>query len=122
MGIVPSADRLIVDARFAPSDIDQVAVGSSVAVRVNAGNRRTTPEFAGRITQVSPDLSRDAQTNAPYFSVRVALADAPGQDSDGLKLMPGMQAEVFAATDERTPFEYLLKPLTEQILRTFRER
>jgi HlyD family secretion protein len=33
-----------------------------------------------------------------------------------------MPAEVFIHTGERTPFQYLLKPLQEQIARTFRER
>jgi HlyD family secretion protein len=33
-----------------------------------------------------------------------------------------MPAEVFVQTGERTPLQYLLKPLREQIARTFRER
>ncbi len=40
----------------------------------------------------------------------------------GLRLVPGMPAESFIETDYRTPLEYLIKPLTEQISRTFRER
>jgi HlyD family secretion protein len=39
-----------------------------------------------------------------------------------LKLVPGMPAEIFVQTEERTPLQYLLKPLREQIARTFRER
>ena len=35
---------------------------------------------------------------------------------------PGMPAEVFIRTHERTPLHYLLKPLQEQVARTFRER
>ena len=33
-----------------------------------------------------------------------------------------MPAEVFIQTYARTPLQYLLKPLREQIARTFRER
>jgi len=33
-----------------------------------------------------------------------------------------MPAEVFIQTGTRTPLQYLLKPLREQIARTFRER
>lgn len=36
--------------------------------------------------------------------------------------MPGMPVEVFIETQMRTPLDYLLKPLSEQIARTFRER
>jgi HlyD family secretion protein len=32
-----------------------------------------------------------------------------------------MQAEVFVQVNERTPFEYLIKPLEEQVARAFRE-
>jgi multidrug efflux pump subunit AcrA (membrane-fusion protein) len=39
-----------------------------------------------------------------------------------IRLLPGMPAEVFIQTHDRTPLQYLLKPLQEQIARTFRER
>jgi HlyD family secretion protein len=39
-----------------------------------------------------------------------------------MRLVPGMPVEAFIQTHERTPLEYLLKPLGEQIARTFRER
>jgi HlyD family secretion protein len=39
-----------------------------------------------------------------------------------IRLIPGMPAEAFIQTHERTMLEYLLKPLQEQIARTFRER
>jgi hypothetical protein len=33
-----------------------------------------------------------------------------------------MPAEIFIQTGSQTPLQYLLKPLSEQIARTFRER
>jgi HlyD family secretion protein len=39
-----------------------------------------------------------------------------------IRLVPGMPAEVFIQTLERTRLQYLLKPLRERIARTFRER
>ncbi len=62
MQIVPRADALIVEAKVAPQDIDQVAVGAPVRVRLEAGNRRTTPDLGGKVTLVSPDLTRDPVT------------------------------------------------------------
>ena len=53
MQIVPRADDLVVEAKVSPSDIDQVAVGAETAVRVLAGNQRTTPVITGRLTRVS---------------------------------------------------------------------
>jgi HlyD family secretion protein len=122
MEIVPTTDDLVVDARFAPSDIDQIVVGAETAVRISAGNQRTTPYFVGHVIQVSPDLSHDQRTDQPYFLVRVALQHPEPRQLGDLKLLPGMQAEVFVTTGERTPLEYIIKPLREQIARTFRER
>jgi HlyD family secretion protein len=39
-----------------------------------------------------------------------------------MNLTPGMPAEVFIETDKRTMLSYLLKPVTEQMGRMFRER
>ena len=41
---------------------------------------------------------------------------------NGLKLVPGMPVEAFIQTEERTMLFYLLKPLTDQARRAFREK
>jgi HlyD family secretion protein len=127
MQIVPRADELVVEAKIAPADIDQVAVGAKAIVRIMAGNTRTTPEIIGRITRVSADLTHEQQQNSAvppqaYYTVRIALPAEEVARLKDLRLVPGMPAEAFIQTHERTPLEYLLKPLQEQIARTFRER
>lgn len=126
MQIAPRTDALIIEAKIAPQDIDQVAAGAAVRVRVEAGNRRTTPDIAGTVSVVSPDLAREPATtpggaqSQPYYMARIALSEAvSGGD---LQLVSGMPAEVYIRTQDRTPLTYLLKPLHEQIARTFRER
>ncbi len=126
MQVVPRADELVVEAKVAPQDIDQVALGTSVTVRIMAGNQRTAPELTGVITRVSADLTREQQPGsqpAPaYYTVRIALPTDQVARLKDIRLVPGMPAEAFIQTEERTPLEYLLKPLKEQIARTFRER
>jgi HlyD family secretion protein len=39
-----------------------------------------------------------------------------------IRIVPGMPVEAFIQTHERTPLQYLLKPLRDQVARTFRER
>jgi HlyD family secretion protein len=39
----------------------------------------------------------------------------------GLKIIPGMPVEAFIQTESRTVLFYLLKPLRDQLMRTFRE-
>jgi membrane fusion protein, type I secretion system len=128
MQIAPRADALIVDAKIAPQDIDQVETGAPVRVRIAAGNRRTTPDLDGEVTVVSPDIVHEATaatSGAPeqrYYTVHVALAKVDQGAIGELQLVPGMPAEVYIRTQDRTPLNYLLKPLREQIARTFRER
>ena len=128
MQIAPRADTLIVEAKVAPQDIDQVAVGASVRVRIGAGNRRTTPDLEGKVTVVSPDLTHEigghpkGMQSQQYYLARVALSEADLNSIGDLQLVPGMPAEVYIRTQDRTPLDYLLKPLHEQIARTFRER
>jgi HlyD family secretion protein len=127
MQIVPRADMLVVEAKVSPQDIDQIAVGAHVTVRIMAGDQRTMPDVAGVLTRVSPDLTREpAQQGQPagqaYYSVRVSLPEEEAHDLVRMKLVPGMPAEAFIQTYARTPLQYLLKPLHDQIARTFRER
>jgi HlyD family secretion protein len=128
MQIAPRADALIIEAKVAPQDIDQVAVGASVRVRIEAGNRRMTPDLEGKVSVVSPDLTHESETtpkgmqSQQYYLARVALAEEDLNSLGDLHLVPGMPAEVYIRTQDRTPLDYLLKPLHEQIARTFRER
>ena len=91
-----------------------------------AGNQRTMPVINGSVTRVSADITREQQnSNQPaeaYYTVRIALPADELVRLHDIRLVPGMPAEVFIQTHERTPLQYLLKPLREQIARTFRER
>jgi HlyD family secretion protein len=121
MFIVPTNDTLDLEARVLPNEIDQVAVGQKATVRVHASNQRSTPELHGTVTRISADVSRDQQTGATYYTIRVGLPADELKRLGHLKLIAGMQAEVFVQVNERTPFEYLIKPLEEQVARAFRE-
>lgn len=126
MQIVPDGDNLVVEARVAPQDIDQIETGAAAHVRIMAGNQRTAPDLNATVTLVSADLTHDppsgAQPGAAYYLIRLSLPPAEIRKLHGLKLVPGMPAEVYIQTYARTPLEYLLKPLHDQIARTFRER
>jgi HlyD family secretion protein len=122
MEIVPDTDELQVEARLQPGDIDQVRLGDKAFVRFSAFNQRTTPELIGVVSYVAADVSRDQQTSASYFTVRVILPDDERRRLAGLQLVPGMPAEVFMQTGSRTMMSYLFKPITDQLRRTFVER
>jgi HlyD family secretion protein len=122
MELVPDTDDLLVEARLQPKDIDQVRSGQKAFVRFPSFNQRVTPQLRGTVSLVSADTSRDQQTNASYFTVRVVLPEEERRRIGGLQLVPGMPAEVFMQTGSRTMMSYLLKPITEQMRRAFVEQ
>jgi HlyD family secretion protein len=121
MLVVPVADDLTVEARIAPQDIDQVAPGQNAVVRLSAFNQQTTPELTGVLSTVSPDLMTDERTGLSYYTARILLPKDEVAKLHGLALGPGMPAEIFFPTDNRTILSYLVKPLSDQIKRAFRE-
>jgi HlyD family secretion protein len=122
MEIVPDTEDLQIEARLQPQDIDHVHTGQPAFVRFSAFNQRTTPQLTGSISYVSADTSRDQQTNATYFTVRVVLRDDERRRLAGQQLVPGMPAEVFMQTGSRTMMSYLFKPIADQMRRAFVEQ
>ena len=122
MAIVPEADELQIDARLPSNEIDQVHKGQNTLVRFSAFNQRTTPELNGIISHVSADTTRDPQSNASYYTVRISLAGDELVRLGGRQLISGMPAEVFIQTGSRTMLSYLFKPINDQLHRMFRER
>ena len=122
MLIVPSADNLIVEAKFAPQDIDQVKIGQRAVVRFTTFNQRTTPELNGVVTRVSADTTVDQRTSAAYYTLRISLSREEIYRLGEVRLVPGMPVESFVQTGDRKVISYLMKPLSDQIMRAFRER
>ena len=119
--IIPSRDRLIVEVRLDPRDVDQVRRGQTASLRMSSFNQRTTPQLHGSVTQVSADLVRDEARDVSYYTVRVAFDDGElGRLDDGA-VVPGMPVEAFIQTDERSVLSYLVRPLTDHLARAFRE-
>lgn len=120
--IVPEEDELVVEARIAPQDIEQVRMGQSAFLRLTAFDQSTTPELAGEVIRVSADISREEQTGQTFFVARINVAQSDAPKIRDLKLKPGMPAEVHIRTTERTALGYFSKPLRDQIARAFNER
>ena len=122
MLVVPAADELIVEVRVDPQRIDQLKLDQPAALRFPGFNQRTTPELNGRVSRIAADVIQDPRSGQPYYLVRISLTTDEIARLNGLKLVPGMPVEAFIRTEERTMLSYLLKPLTDQARRAFREQ
>ncbi len=123
MLIVPETDTLLVEVKVDPKDIDQVKLGQPVVLRFSAFNQRTTPELNGAVVRIAADTTNDQRTGQSYYVVRISMAAEEIDRLGGsVKLTPGMPVEAFIQTGERTMLSYLVKPLHDQLMRSFREK
>lgn len=119
--IVPTTGELVIEARIDPVDIDQIGAGQDAIIRFTAFDRDTTPELGGTVGAISADRLQDPVTGRPYYRVMIDIPAAERARLGDLQLLPGMPAEAFIGTGERSPLSYLLKPLTDQVQRAFRD-
>jgi HlyD family secretion protein len=122
MLIVPDADTLIIEAKVAPQQIDQLHLSQQATLRFVAFNQRTTPELKGEVIRIGADVTQEEKKNEAYYSVRIRISDSELARFEGLKLVAGMPVEAFIQTAPRTVMSYLVKPMQDQITRAFRER
>lgn len=120
MLIVPQTDGLVVEARIEPQMIDRLRVGQAVVLRFPAFDSATTPDLHGKLAQVAADAATDEKTGVSYYTARVSLEQVELARLGGKSLVPGMPVETFIQTGMRTALAYLVKPLQDQVTRTFR--
>lgn len=119
--VVPTDAKLVVDAEVDPTNIDTVRAGQEAVLRFSAFNARTTPVLFGTVSKVSPDAFYDEENRRSFYRAEVLLAEGETAKLEGQKLLAGMPVEVFIQTGQRTPLEYLVKPITDYFSRAVRE-
>ncbi len=119
MLVVPEKEELAIEANIVPRDIDQIYVGQPVTIRFTAFNQSTTPDVSAEVAVVAPDLQTDSRTGTSYYSLRIKPSKAGMEHLPGGKLYPGMPAEVFIQTSERSVLSYFVKPFQDRLRETF---
>ena len=119
--IVPQDSPLVIAIRIPAIHIDQVHVGQSASLHFSAFDTRTTPVVMGSVTKISPDIFVDEMTGETYYSAEIIPLPEELIKLDGLEVLPGMPVDAFLKTADRTPLEYLVKPLADYFNKAFRE-
>ncbi|MCD1624784.1 HlyD family type I secretion periplasmic adaptor subunit [Seohaeicola saemankumensis] len=120
--IIPQDRPLIIMAQVNPVNIDQVFPGQEVTLRFTALDQRRTPELTGRVVQTSADAFTDDAAGTSFYRAEIALekgeqARLPADTT----LIPGMPVQAFIRTSDRTPLDYLIKPLSDYFSTALRE-
>lgn len=117
--LVPQEDRLVVEGRIAPNQIENVKPGMPAKVWLSALSWRDRRPLAARLAWMSPDSVEDKRTGAPYFVARVELEETRAQLEPKMTLLPGMRSEVLLLTGRRTLLDQLIDPLMRNFSRAF---
>lgn len=125
--IIPQNEKLIIDAKLSPLDIDRVKIGQSAEIRFSAFKAKGLPRIQGHLVHLSADIINEGPQPgmAPqqYYQARVEV-DGEGLDALAklnLELLPGMPADVLIHTGQRTLFQYLADPLADSFSKSFIE-
>ncbi len=122
MLIVPSDDKLIVEAHLPIGDIGYVEKGQNAVVKLATRDAGLFGSLEGTVMHVSPDafVTEEGRT---YYSVRIETnTDSFEKDGAQYKLYPGMQVITYIHTGQRTIMEYLLTPFMDSLTVALRER
>lgn len=121
MEIVPDRDALLVEGAISPADVDQVRARQKARIRFTSMNSTATPEIPSRVVFVAAERTVDQATRQNYFAIRVSIDAKALQSNPTIQLRPGMPAEIFIETGDRTMLSYVTKPLRDQFARAFRD-
>ncbi|WP_296422755.1 HlyD family type I secretion periplasmic adaptor subunit [Yoonia sp.] len=120
--LIPQDRPLVIATQVQLTDIDQIHLGQEVTLRFSAFDQRRTPELKGKVTLISADAFQDEGSRLSYYRAEVQLD--PGEIDrlpPDMTLIPGMPVEAFVRTADRSPMDYLLKPLADYFAKAFRE-
>jgi HlyD family type I secretion membrane fusion protein len=118
--VVPTDERLIIQARVSPLDIESLKASMSAEIRFPSFKAHELPVIFGQVTSVSTDRFVEEDSGQSYF---LALIDVPPDQIKEFskRLSAGMPAEIIVPTGERTALAYLLDPLIDRMRTGLRE-
>lgn len=121
MDVVPTSDRLVVEARLNPADRGFVEVGQSAMIKLTAYDFFIYGGIEGRISTIAADSTSDGEGQT-FYKVVVETLGKNNEKMKGLLISPGMQAMVDVHTGEKSVMQYILQPVLKLRHESFRER
>jgi HlyD family type I secretion membrane fusion protein len=122
LDIVPNDEALVIEARVSPTDIDDVRLGLAAYVMFPSYALRHMKRIDGEVVSLSADVIEDERTGERYYSAEITVErELLESIAPDIELTPGLPAQVFISTEERTFLDYLLQPVILSFERSFRE-
>lgn len=120
MDLVPDTQHMLLEGTVAPYEVEHLAVGQRVNVRLTAYKARRVPVITGHLTYVGADRQMDAN-NSPMYVVRAEIDPGALRDKPGVVLLPGMPADILIVNGARSVLDFLVSPITDGISHAMKE-
>jgi HlyD family secretion protein len=117
---------VVIEARIAPDDIDDLRTGQNAQIRFASLHERDLPIMTGQVTRLSADSFQDEKTGLSYYTAEItvlpkeleAIRKVRGRD---FALRAGMPVQALIPLRKRTALQYVFEPLTQLLWLSFRE-
>ena len=117
--IVPSDDRLLVEAKISPKDIAFLRPGLPATIKLHAYDFSIYGGISATLEHISADTITDERDNT-YYLVRAITTEK--DSAQHLQVIPGMTAQLDIMTGKKSILSYLLKPLLRAKANALSER
>jgi HlyD family secretion protein len=122
LDIVPANQPMVIEGHARAIDIDQIRLGQAAEIRLSSFGAAELQPLIGHVTYIAPDSNVNEQTGEVTFAFRAKIDDGELKKQPNLFLYPGMSAEVYIVTGDRTALAYLAEPIKKSFYRAFREQ
>lgn len=124
--VLPNDGKLIADIKVPATAIDKVRKGAIADMHFTAFNVATTPTVPGVIKMVGvdkviPDKTKPGEPDFEYYQAQVETTPEGVAMLGSLNVQPGMPVDVVVKTGERSFVSYLVKPISDRMIRAFKE-
>jgi adhesin transport system membrane fusion protein len=110
--IVPSEDKLLVEAKIIPKDIAFIHLGLPARVKITAYDFTRYGGLEGTVEHISADTTQDEEGNSYYIvRIRTIESNMNRKNKQDMPIIPGMMTSVDIMISKRTVLEYMLNPI-----------
>ena len=110
--IVPTEDKLLIEAKILPKDIGFIHLGLPAMVKITAYDFTRYGGLKGVVEHISADTTQDEKGNSFYIiRVRTTESTMRSKEEKEMPIIPGMMTSVDVIISKRTVLEYILNPI-----------
>ncbi len=110
--IVPTEDKLLIEAKISPKDIGFIHIGLPAMVKITAYDFTRYGGLSGIVEHISADTTQDEDGNS-FYIIRIKTTDSKihSKEKKDMPIIPGMLTSVDVIMSKRSVLEYILSPI-----------